>query len=118
MKEKIMLVEDDATMLSLLQTLLEIEGYQVVAVEEFSKLLSKVTEEMPKAILMDVHLKDLDGIEFLRSIREVSALDKISIIMSSGMNLRDRCLDNGANAFLMKPYMPDELIRLIKKLVK
>ena len=60
---KIMLVEDDATMLSLLQTLLQMEGYQVVKMidESLDGILSTFRQEKPDLALIDVHLRELNG---------------------------------------------------------
>src|SRR6188474_366946 len=53
---KILLAEDDATMISLLKTLLKMEGFEVVAVDVNADVPSMVRQEMPDAIFMDVHL--------------------------------------------------------------
>ena len=53
--------------------------------------------------------------EILQSIRADDTLGNIRIIMSSGSDYKDLCLRLGADDFLMKPYMPDDLIKMIKK---
>lgn len=112
---KVMLVEDDASMRTLLRTLLEIEGHTVVSYYEnkytSNSIVDMVRSEHPAAILIDVHLKnDTSGIDVLREIRADSALNDVRVIMSSGMDMKDECLEAGATDFLMKPYMPDELL--------
>ncbi len=117
---KIMLVEDDATMLSLLQTLLQMEGYQVVKMKEESLdgILSTMRQESPDLALVDVHLKELNGFDVLRSIRKEPALAGTRVLMSSGMECRSECLNFGADDFILKPYMPDDLIDAIHKTLK
>ena len=115
---KVLLIEDDPTMLSLLNTLLEIEGYEVLHLETFENVVESVRSIVPDVILMDVHLKDIDGLSILESIRKENAFEDIKVIMSSGMDFNDESLSKGANGFLLKPYMPDELIILIKQLLK
>ena len=114
---KVMLVEDDPTMLSLLTTLLEIEGFEVSKVNDFKNVVEEVREEDPELVLMDVHLEDIDGIELLVQMRSDPAFSHIKIIMSSGMDFRYKCMDKGANDFILKPYMPDELIGKIKTMI-
>ncbi len=114
---KIMLVEDDPTMISLLNTLLEIEGFEVVRVVDFDNVLQEIRQNQPDLVLMDVHLEDRDGVEVLTAVRADEEVRNVPIIMSSGMDLRDKCLRHGANDFLLKPYMPDELIFKIRKIV-
>jgi DNA-binding response OmpR family regulator len=115
---KVMLIEDDPTMLSLLNTLLEIEGYEVVQLENFDKVVDSVRSIVPDVILMDVHLKDIDGLNLLESIRKENAFESVKVIMSSGMDFKDESILKGANGFLLKPYMPDELIILINQLLE
>lgn len=111
--KKVMLIEDDPTMLSLLGTLLEMEGYQVVKVQKFDNVLTDVTREMPDAVLMDVHLNDANGLDFLKEIRESEETKTVKVIMSSGMDKSYESKQAGADDFLLKPYMPDELIKKI-----
>jgi DNA-binding response OmpR family regulator len=114
---KVMLVEDDPTMISLLNTLLEIEGFEVAQVKDFSKVLQEIPLNSPDLILLDVHLKDVNGLDILVDIRKDTSLNDISVIVSSGMDFKEESLSKGANDFVLKPYMPDELIDKIKKLI-
>jgi DNA-binding response OmpR family regulator len=111
-----MLVEDDPTMLSLLQTLLEIEGYNVVKPVDFNDVVSEVVAYKPDVMLIDVHLQDASGFDILEAVREEEAVKDTAVIMSSGMDFSSECIQKGANDFVMKPYMPDELIEKIKNL--
>ena len=113
---KIMLIEDDKTMLTLLGTLLDMEGFQVVKVGKFDSVVEDIRKEDPDVILMDVHLEDKDGIEILSVLRNDSQLKKKKVIISSGLDKRYESKKAGADDFLMKPYMPDELIGIVKKL--
>lgn len=113
---KVMLIEDDQTMLNLLGTLLDMEGFKVVKVEKFDSIVDDIRREDPEVILMDVHLEDKDGIEILAVLRNDPQLKKKKVIMSSGMDKRYESAKAGADDFLMKPYMPDELIGIVKKL--
>jgi CheY-like chemotaxis protein len=65
-------------------------------------------------MIMDVHLRSMDGLEALCVLRQDAALKDLCVIMTSGSDLKDQCLQAGANAFLMKPFIPDTLISLIK----
>ncbi len=111
---KIMLAEDDPTMLSLLKTLMRLEGYETVTLSEQEKVLDAIYREKPEIFLLDVHLTQGNGLDFLREIRSDPKLQNVFVIMQSGMNLTDECKAAGANAFLLKPYIPDTLIETIK----
>jgi DNA-binding response OmpR family regulator len=112
---KIMLIEDDPTMVSLLTTLLSLEGFTVRAPtnHHIESLLKALIEEQPQVILMDVNLHLGSGIDLVRQIRQVPEINNTRILMSSGLNLKYECIDAGADDFILKPYDPDTLIRLI-----
>ncbi len=111
---KILLAEDDAIMVSLLKTLLKMEGFDVVALDVDSDVAAAVQREKPHALFMDVHLGDQSGMTILEKIRKNRDTAKIRVIMTSGLNMEDECLRGGADAFLLKPFMPDDLIRALK----
>ena len=111
---KVMLVEDDVTMLSLLRTLLKMEGFETTTLGPEDDVLEALRREVPDVVLLDVNLTHGNGIDFLRRIRQDDSLRKIIVIMSSGMALETECLAAGANSFLLKPYMPDTLIAGIR----
>ena len=121
---KIMLVEDDDIMLSLLITFLEVEGYQVVQVGrgedafEVENVLSILRMEDPDLVLVDVNLKYANGLDLLRSIRNDPELKEIRVLMSSGMDFTYQSVQEGANGFILKPYMPDELNERIQSILE
>ncbi len=114
--KKVMLVEDDETMLSLLGTLLEMEGFNVVKLDRFNNVVEEVRAVMPDVLLMDVHLQKVDGLALLEQMRKDQAFSKMRIMMSSGIDVSTSSMAKGANEFLLKPYMPDELIEKVKRL--
>jgi CheY-like chemotaxis protein len=113
---RISVIEDDHTMAGLLQTLLELDGHEVVVDEPQSGLLERVGQVLPDVLLMDVNLNQADGIEILRDLRNQALLRGIRVIMSSGLDMERECLAAGADAFLMKPYDPSELTDLVRTL--
>lgn len=111
---KILLAEDDATMVTLLKTLLKMEGYEVLALDANSDVATAVQREKPHALFMDVHLGDQNGMKILETIRNNRETAHVRVVMTSGLNMQDECLRGGANAFLLKPFMPDDLLRALK----
>ena len=119
---KVMLIEDDATMVGLLKPLLMIDGYDVVAFQGGEDVLRVVQREKPDVILLDVNLKnfgidDFTGFDLLKSIRSNGEMKNISVIMSSGLNYHLESKEAGADGFVMKPYMPDDLLEMIKNTI-
>lgn len=111
---KILLAEDDPTMVSLLKTLLKMEGFDVIALDVYSDVAAAVEKEKPHALFMDVHLGGQNGMQILESIRGNEGNSKVRVIMTSGMNMKDECISRGADVFLLKPFMPDDLIKALQ----
>ncbi len=115
MMPKVMLVEDDRTLVGLLQTLLKLEGFEVTVPQRNSidNLAYTLHKAKPDVILMDVYMRGTNGLDLLKQIRSDPAFSQINIVMTSGTDLKEQCLSAGANSFLLKPYIPDELVRVI-----
>ncbi len=111
---KVILAEDDPTMVSLLKTLLKMEGFDVVAMDESSDVAAEVEKQKPHALFMDVHLGGQSGMMILEKIRKNKKNSGVRIIMTSGMNMKDECISRGADVFLLKPFMPDDLIKALR----
>ena len=111
---KVLLAEDDETMVSLLKTLLTMEGFEVLGLDVNADVPDAVQREKPYALFMDVHLGKQSGMEILESIRKNQEIANVRVIMTSGSDVRDECVRRGASAFLLKPFMPDDLLRLLK----
>jgi two-component system nitrogen regulation response regulator NtrX len=121
--EKILLIDDDAVMVNLLRTLLEIEGYTVSVLPETQDIISEIRKQNPNAIILDVflnnfHGNDIDGFELLKQIRGSSKdIRNVKVIMSSGIDFEQKSEKSGADGFIHKPYMPDDLIALVKRIL-
>ena len=119
---KVLLIDDDATMIHLLKTLLAIDGYKVVTFQGDEDVLQVVQREKPDLILLDVNLTNYgtynaNGFDLLKQIRSDEQMKSIGVIMSSGMNYHQESKEAGADGFVMKPYMPDDLLELIEKTI-
>lgn len=112
-----MVIEDDANMFSLLQMLLEFEGFEVVLWEEgegIPQIVEEICLEKPDLILLDVHLRHMNGFEVLKKIKSEGELRDVKILVASGVDMTKRSKQEGADGFILKPFMPDELIRKIQ----
>ncbi len=115
MSAKLMLVDDDASVVGLLRTLLELDGFNVELATDPDRVLDRIKAERPDLVVMDVFLSRVDGVELLREVRATPEIAEIPVIMTSGMDVSDRCMDAGANGFALKPYDPPELIGMIRR---
>lgn len=116
-KLKVLLAEDDYTMVSLLQTLLKMEGYTVISLDAEADVIEAVRKEQPDVLLMDVHLFGKNGLDILQALRKSEDIGNVRVLMSSGSNVKEDCLNLGADGFLMKPYMPDDLFSQLRQVL-
>ena len=114
---KILLLEDDRDMTMLLTTLLEIEGYQVRSYDSKRPAAAQAEEDKPDLVFLDVHLGGQDGVKILSELKGNPKLSGVRVVMTSGINLTEECLAAGANAFIVKPYMPENLLHLLSKVL-
>ena len=115
-----MLIEDDANMFSIVKMFLEFEGYKVVQWENGERIddiLIQLHSERPDLVLLDVNLRHLNGFDILHQMRSDPTLSDVRVLMSSGMDMTYKSQREGANGFILKPFMPDELVDKIKQLI-
>jgi DNA-binding response OmpR family regulator len=113
--EKIMVAEDDQTMVNLLTTLLKMDGFEVVALDADEDIPAAVERDNPDILVLDVHLSNQNGLEVLDVVRTSEKGRKLQVVMISGLNVKEECLRHGADEFLLKPFMPDDLIRILRR---
>lgn len=112
---KVLLADDDFTMISLLKTLLGMEGYQVdTLLDKPGDLLEVIRAVKPDVLFIDVFLGDRNGLDMVKEIRRAPDLGDMRIIMASGIDKSIECLAAGADDFLLKPYMPEDLFARLR----
>lgn len=117
-QHKIMLIEDDETMLSLITTLLEMEGFEVTRpdrMNSIAQIFDEIHSKDPDLLLLDVNLPHVNGFDLLGELRRDDKLKSIRVLVSSGMNVEYEAEQGGADGFLLKPFMPEDLIDEIRK---
>ncbi len=113
----VFIVDDDRTTSKLLQTLLELDGFQVVTVLRGSDVLTKARQLPPDIFLIDYNLADTDGIEVIRALRGDTHFSRTPIVMTSGMDVEHEAVDAGATCFIVKPFDPDALSQRLKEML-
>ncbi|MBI5847837.1 MAG: response regulator [Nitrospirae bacterium] len=111
---KILIVDDDLSILRLYQEELEEEGYQIVTAATGKEGLSKFEAEDFDLVSLDIHLPDIDGIKLLRQMKEKKP--RMPIIMSTAYDYRDDFSVWASEAYLVKSADLSEMKATIKKL--
>jgi len=114
----ILVVDDDKVFRELLVTVLDLEGYDVVAVTRPEEIIPTARREEPALVLMDVHIGNRDTLGALRELKRDDALRDIPVIMTSGMDRGQECVGAGADVFMFKPFRPSEMMEKIEALTQ
>ncbi len=113
-KYKVLIVEDDRNIASFIQAILEANGYQVLTAERCQQGMMVFASHMPDLVVLDLGLPDMDGEEFLRTIRMGSTVP--ILVLSARVDERDKvsALDLGANDYITKPFGTGELLARVR----
>lgn len=117
--KQILLVEDDSDIASLLRLNLEDEGYAITHEADGARALERIDQAHWDAVILDLMLPNVDGLEICRRIRQLTRYLPI-IIISARSSETDRItgLETGADDYLAKPFSVQELIARIKALFR
>ena len=113
-KYKILLVEDDRSIVNFVQTILETGGYQVVTAERCRQGLMVFSSHLPDLVVLDLGLPDLDGAAFIQEVRTVSTTPIIVLSARTSESDKVAALDLGANDYITKPFGSAELMARIR----
>ncbi len=118
--EKILVVEDESALRTILKFQLEGAGYDVMTADDGVEGLEKVQEVLPDLVLLDVMMPRMDGSEVCRQLRASFLTSQIPVIMLTARGqIQDKIagLDVGANDYLTKPYSLDELLIRVRNIL-
>lgn len=111
---KIVLIEDDPSMVSLVSLGLRYEGYEVLTAENGLEGLRLAESESPDLLILDWMLPGLDGVGICKRIRAHSEIPIIIITARDAVSDRVQGLDAGADDYLVKPFHIDELLARVR----
>ncbi len=115
---RILIIEDDQEMRSLLEDVLSEEGFQTESVSNGSEGLRKVTQEPFDLILTDIRMPGLTGLDILPVIRRLQPEASVIVITAFGNEeIRRRSVERGASGYLEKPIHMDKLKTLVHEMV-
>ena len=118
-KQRILVVEDDRAVRDSLRRSLEFNGYDVELAQDGAEALAGIGALRPDAIVMDVMMPRLDGIETTRALRSVGNTVPILVLTArDAVGDRVEGLDAGADDYLTKPFALDELLARLRALLR
>ncbi|HJU51220.1 MAG TPA: response regulator [Acidimicrobiia bacterium] len=121
MSERILVVDDDPDILSVVKINLELEGYEVDTAEDGREAVDKAMIEAPELILLDIMMPRMDGLTALRRIRSHGTTGNTSVILLTARGLpedRVKGLELGADDYITKPFDISELVARVKAVLR
>ena len=119
-KFNILIADDDESNLDLLVQLLKSTGFKTCAARDGKEALKVFKKEKPDAVLMDYHMPKIDGFETTRQIKALPEGKNVPVIIVTASALdqsHDKALKAGADSLIKKPYLEDDLLEEIKKIL-
>jgi len=119
--ERILVVEDDEDLCALLCRFLATEGFRADGVHDGLDAVRRVKSDPPDAVVLDVMLPGMNGFDVCQELKFNRATTLVPILMLTALGdreSRERGLWVGANAYVTKPYEPNELVRQIRRLLE
>ncbi len=118
-KKNILVIDDDKSILRVFTRILAKAGYDVDTAETGQETLEKISNQAYNLAIIDVKLPDMNGTDLLTRIHEVKP-EMIKIAITGFPSLDDgaKALDGGADAYLVKPVRPEELLKIINEKLK
>jgi two-component system chemotaxis response regulator CheY len=117
---RILVVDDSRTSRKILRTILEDAGHEVIGeAMDGQDGVNKFKELRPDLVTLDITMPVMDGLEALKCIREVDGNAKVIMVTAAGQqNKMIDAIKLGASEFVTKPFEPEEIIKMVNKLVK
>lgn len=116
--ENVLIVDDEAPLLAVMRLTLESAGYRVREATEGRIALGEVALAKPDAIVLDLKLPDISGIDVLRALRPMCASPVVVLSVLGDETTKVEALDAGADDYITKPFGRDELLARLRALLR
>jgi DNA-binding NarL/FixJ family response regulator len=121
MVKRLLVVDDDPGLLRAVAETLRAEGYEVTTARRGAEALVRIAESLPDLIVSDIRMPGMDGYELVRNLRASARTKLIPIVF---LTAKDETADriagfrSGVDAYLTKPFEPDELVAVVANILK
>jgi two-component system KDP operon response regulator KdpE len=117
-KIRILVADDELTIIKFLRATLEARGYEVLAAINGVEALQKLGMELPDLVILDIMMPEMDGFEVCRRLREWSQIPVIMLSARSDEKDKVKCLSIGADDYLTKPFGIEELVARVNAVLR
>jgi two-component system response regulator RpaA len=116
---KILVIEDNRDSRDILAKLLRMSGYDVMSANDGEAGLAAALQQNPDLIITDIHMPNMNGIEFVQRIRTNQTLDKVPVLVVTafGAQIAREAVNAGADAAAEKPFDFDRFLLTVEELI-
>ena len=120
MTKTILAIDDSASIRQMVSMTLGSAGYKVIEAADGADGYSKATTHTVDAVITDLNMPSLNGIEFIRKVRQHASSKGVPIILlttESSDDMKRQAKEAGATGWMVKPFKQDQLLALIRKVI-
>lgn len=121
MPKRFLIVDDSASMRQLVSITIKDAGYDVLVAENGEDAMGKLKSTKVDMVITDLNMPEMDGIEFIKKLRDMPDYKFVPIVMlttESQETKRQEGKQAGASGWIVKPFLPEQLLDVVKKFVK
>jgi two-component system alkaline phosphatase synthesis response regulator PhoP len=119
MADKVLVVDDEEQIRDVFSSFLKEEGYQVIVASDGEECIQLAERESPKAILLDIWMPGISGIETCKRLKAGEKTRFIPVIMATGLHdTYAEAIEAGADAFVTKPFNLKEISFRVKSILR
>ena len=117
-KSRVLIADDEAAIRKFVRANLEVRDYETLMATDGSEACEIIERELPDLIILDINMPKMDGFEVCRQVREWSQIPIIMLSARNGEMDKVKCLEMGADDYIVKPFGVDELLARIKAVIR
>lgn len=120
MTKRILIADDDPDILTMLESRLKANRYEVTAVNNGKAALDKIRQERPDLVILDVVMPAPNGFQVCRTVKDDAELKKTPVILLTAKATQSDKFwgtESGADAYVTKPYHPEDLLKHVHDLL-
>ena len=119
-RARILIVEDEAGLAEVLSLHLEAAGHETVICSDGLAAVYEVDRQAPDLVVLDLHIPQISGFRFMQLLRQRSAVPRIPVVVTTALSFQEAedAVRLGADDFMTKPFMPDELVTRVDRLLE
>lgn len=113
----VLFVDDMANIRELYERYFKLKGLRVITAVDGKDALQMVSIDRPDAIVLDLVMPRMSGWDVIKELKSNAATRNIPIVAMSGRTFRDKALEAGANTYVQKPCVPEDLLREVLRIL-